>query len=212
MMMPGGASPRPRTEFRLDDRDAMLIDAMLVLKAQAGDAGAMRGLVERWDGRLRTHAAHLLRGRDGGTDATQEAWVAIVRKIGSLRDPERFGPWAMRIVTNKCRDVRRKRTARPGGPFATHDQPRVGLEPAEAAPDERVEGVRLALRAIAPDDRALLSLRYAARLPLASIGAAMGLPVGTVKSRLHAARAAVRSAVESTDGCSDDGANRKDKR
>lgn len=176
----------------MGDRDAILLDALLVLRAQSGDAVSMRTLVERWDARLRTHAAHLLGDRDAGADAAQEAWVAIVRRIGSLRDPERFGPWAMRVVTNKCRDARRRRAPSASGSLDEHAG-------APDAVDPRVDGVRTALRSLPPEQRALLSLRYASRLPLNAIGEAMGLPIGTVKSRLHAARDAVRVFMERQD-------------
>ena len=69
----------------MGDRDATLIDALLVLRAQSGDQAAMKTLVERWDARLRTHAAHLLGDRDAGGDAAQEAWVSIVRRIVNVR-------------------------------------------------------------------------------------------------------------------------------
>jgi RNA polymerase sigma-70 factor (ECF subfamily) len=176
----------------VSDRDAKLLDALLVLRAQSGDREAMRVLVGRWDARLRTHAAHLLGDRHAGADAAQEAWLSIVRRIGRLRDPERFGPWAMRIVTNKCRDARRRRRARTDAALDA----RAGEENPSRAGDTDLEGVRGALRALPPDQRALLSLRYAARLPLSGISVAMGLPVGTVKSRLHAARDAVRVFID----------------
>ena len=185
----------------MEHRDSDILDGLLVLEARSGDRVALRRLFDRWDVRLRTHATHLLRDREAGADAAQDAWVTIVRRLGSLRDPDRFGPWALRVVTNRCRDVQRRqaRTPRVSG----------SLEEAEARGGEAdiggVDQVNAALRAIPPDQRALLSLRYAERLPLAAIAEAMGIPVGTVKSRLHAAREGVRLHLERNGGGPADG-------
>jgi RNA polymerase sigma factor (sigma-70 family) len=202
MLVAGGSSQAGRS-IGLEDRDAILLDALLVLEAQSGDRAALRSLFDRWDRRLRAHACHLLGDRDAGADAAQDAWVAIVRRIGSLRDPERFGPWAIRIVTNKCRDARRRGRL----PQSDRLEGLAGDRGLVGDSEGGVDAVREALRSLPPDQRALLSLRYAARLPLDAIAQAMGLPIGTVKSRLHTAREGVRAFVERATGTESDDAD-----
>jgi RNA polymerase sigma factor (sigma-70 family) len=129
--------------------------------------------------------------RTGATSVMRT--VRIVRKIGSLRDPARFGAWATRIVTNTCRDAQRTRRT----------SARTGAEIDAASPDggagdagDDVDRLRSALRRLPGEQRALLSLRYTERLGLAEIARALGVPVGTVKSRLHAVRAELRRVLE----------------
>lgn len=173
----------------MERRGSDILDEMAVLAAQSGDHRAIALLVERWNPRMVRHAGYLLGDQQLGADAAQEAWLSIARKIGSLHDPARFGPWAMRIVTNKCRDAARRR-ARSG------EQTGAGLDalpaPESKTKSEEVERLRLALRQLSGEQRALLSLRYADRLSVPRIAETLGVPEGTVKSRLHAARDALR--------------------
>ena len=83
---------------------------LLVIRAQGGDREAIRELFGLWNGRLAAHAGRLLgvHASLDASDAVQEAWVAIVRRIGRLSDPALFAPWAHRIVAHKCADASRR--------------------------------------------------------------------------------------------------------
>ena len=86
------------------------LDEFLIVQSQLGDSEAFTQLVERWHPRLLRHAYHLTQDREAAGDVAQESWMAIVRGMGSLRDPARFRAWALRIVANKARDwIRRKK-------------------------------------------------------------------------------------------------------
>src|SRR5882724_5213511 len=85
-----------------------VLDELLVLRFQDGDGEALNELVCRWQPRLLRHAWHLTRQLESAADATQESWLAIVRKIDRLRDPAAFRAWAYRIVTHKCADLTRR--------------------------------------------------------------------------------------------------------
>jgi len=169
-----------------------IFDELLVVFAQGGDAEALEELVRRWSPRLARHAA-LMSSRAAAPDVVQESLLAIARGIRRLDDPARFGAWAQRIVSNKCADwVRRERRER-----ATKDGREVesvGQQP--AAGNDDALAVRTALRALPPERRALLALRYSDGLTDGAISEALGIPIGTVKSRLHAAREELRLALE----------------
>lgn len=173
-----------------------ILDEMLVLAAQAGDREAVSVLVERWHPTLVRHAGYLLGDPHRGADAAQDAWVSIIRKIGGLRDPARFGAWALRIVTNKCRDAGRK-SARSGERSAIDRDAFPARESERTSED--VERLRLALRQLPGEQRALLSLRYVDQLRVPQIAEAMGVPEGTIKSRLHAARDTLRRVLGEDD-------------
>lgn len=93
-------------EARLD-----IEDALLVMDAQDGDAGAMEKLVGRWQRRLWSHAYRLVGNVDAAWDVTQQSWLSIIRGLHKLQDPENFKAWAYRITTNKCIDWTRKNRA-----------------------------------------------------------------------------------------------------
>ncbi len=120
---------------------------------------------------------------DQGADAAQEALLQILRDLGQLRDPQRLVPWARRIAAREAvRMARRQRERAP-----------VALEPSAlpAADDpELAAAVRTVLARLAPEQRAILALRDLAGLSEAEAAAELGVAKGTVKSRLHRARAA----------------------
>ena len=169
---------------------------LLVLRAQSGDRDAMRALFKAWNPRLRAHASRLLGAHASldASDATQEAWLAIAKRIRKLSDPALFAPWAHRIVAHKCADASRRaireRRARESRP---------ATETVHPAPDDRAD-LRAAFAALTLEHRAVLSMRYGSDLGIGHIALALGIPPGTVKSRLHAARAALKQAINQQEG------------
>ena len=169
------------------------LDQWLVLRAQDGEEEALRRLIARWSVRLKRHAARLTGDAHGAADVSQEAWIAIVRGLARLEDPACFRRWAYRIVTNKAADwVRRRQTSRArSGPLVE--------EPAAAKsepPDERLDALDSALAKLPDNDRTILAMHYTETMPLAEIAEALGLPVGTVKSRLYHARQRLKATLE----------------
>lgn len=177
-----------------------IADELLVLHSQGGDRAALAVLVKRWHPRLYRHARRLTDGSDSADDATQEAWVAIIRRLRSLDDPARFGPWAYRIVTNKCADrTRRLQRERKHREILNREPP--GTD--SRADDTEVGRLRSAMRRLPSDRRALLGLFYVDGLSVAQIARALGLPNGTVKSRLFGAREELKRVLERTDDADD---------
>lgn len=171
----------------------------LVLRCQDGDARALAELADLWHPRLLGLAVRLTGEREAARDVVQESWVAIVRGLRGLREPGRFSSWALRIVANKSRDwIRRRRTQRQ---FETEQDAPIDVEDARATGDaldreSEIELLRRALRRLDPDDAAILSLHHLDGLSIREVATALQIPAGTVKSRLHAARARLRAALE----------------
>jgi len=172
-----------------------VLDELLVLRAVGGDRAAMGVLVKRWQPRLLRHARRLTDDSASARDAVQEAWVAIVRGIRRLDDPARFGAWAYRIVTHKCADRTRRavRDRELRGSLNHHPAPRDSSEE-----NGEIDRLRAALRRLPPERRALLGLFYVDGLDLGQIAAALGVPRGTVKSRLFHAREELKRVFERT--------------
>lgn len=179
-------------------------DEMLVLRAQAGDAGAFEALLRRWLPVIRRHASRLT-GEAGvggaGEDVAQEACLAVAAGLRGLHDPARAYGWMLRIVTNKAADwVRRRGRDRELKRGLEDREPRGGggggdlLERAESR--ERAEMIRAACGRLPMEMRALVSLYYGEGLSVGALAEVMGVPVGTVKSRLHEAREQLRVILE----------------
>ena len=174
-------------------RSDRVLDELLVLRCQDGEANAFEELVGRWQRKLLRHALQLTGDADGANDVVQDAWFAIVRGIGRVDDPARFPGWAYRIVTHKAADWIRKRQRR----RTVED----GLEPprptvASEGADDDVDALRAALRNLPRDARVVLSLHYLDGLGVRDLARALGIPAGTVKSRLFNARNKLKQVLE----------------
>jgi len=176
-------------------------DELLVLRCGEGDEAAFAELAERWQGRLLAHAMQLTGRRDAAQDAVQETWLALIRSLHRIEDPARFPAYAHRILTRRCADhVRRQQRRREVMGI-------VGGELASPLPARSVDGpltdqavdarqLRDAIGALPEDGRILLALHYLYDLPLMDIATLLRIPRGTVKSRLHRTRNALRSLLE----------------
>jgi RNA polymerase sigma-70 factor (ECF subfamily) len=118
-------------------------------------------------------------------DATHDAFVAAWRHYGSLKDPARFGAWMQRILVNTCRDRLRRRSRQP----SVVEIDLSGLRAAGDAYGQVDDRIALdsAFDALSADHRLVLVLRFYSDLTVEQIADRLGVPAGTVKSRLHAA-------------------------
>ena len=167
---------------------------LLVEQAMAGDHDAFAELARARIGRLYAIAVLILRDPGRAEDATQEALVAAWRDLSGLRDPDRFDAWLRRLLVRACyRESRRARS------HPTIDVHVPSIEPAVAdgsvAMADRDE-IERGFRRLDPDQRAILVLHYYVGLPVPEVADALGIPVGTAKSRLHRATRALRSALD----------------
>jgi RNA polymerase sigma-70 factor (ECF subfamily) len=171
-----------------------VVDDMLVLAAQAGETAAFERLALRWHPRLLRHALRLTGDAEGSQEAVQEAWVSIARGLWRLRDPARFAPWALRITGRRCADwIDGRRTSR--GRSSTLADADAIPEPVSDRADD-ITRVRDALRRLDPERRALMAMFYVEGMTVYEIAAALGIPCGTVKSRLYHAREKLRAVLE----------------
>lgn len=175
-------------------------DEWLVLRAQDGEPEALGELVRRWHPRLVGFALGLTGSEEDARDAVQAAWLGAARRLARLGDPARFPGWICRIVANKCADgIRRAQRERRAARGRAGEEPRESANPVKGAGDcDEAAEVRRALRRLGPAQREILGLHYGAGLGMEEIGAVLGVPTGTVKSRLHAARNELRSLLERT--------------
>lgn len=130
-------------------------------------------------------------------DAAQEAFVAAWRGLARLHDADRFDAWIQRVTVNAARMSHRSRRRRRVREIPVRRVPEFEDHPAVAAPAERDGRIlAAALHRLDVDQRTILALHHLEGRPVAELAAILDIPVGTVKSRLHAARHALRVALD----------------
>ena len=177
-------------ENNTKSRTERIYDEWLVLRCQSGDRQAFTALARHWQRPMLQFATVVTGQRDLAREAVQDAWLAIIRNIHKLRDPASCQQWMFRIVHNKCMDCLRA-APRAGNPS-------VDTEAASAEMDgiESRDTVTRVLRTLSEDHRTVLALHYLYDMEVTAIAVALGVPPGTVKSRLFNAREAFRCALE----------------
>jgi RNA polymerase sigma-70 factor (ECF subfamily) len=204
-----GVEPiEPFRRFRIPLCNAPFVaslDSELLNSARQNAPDAWDTLLKRHQLPLYTHAAELLRNDSAALDVVQETFAAAVRHIGSLRNDARFASWLFGIAHQKCVQHWR-RTRRDEAVFASSIDESAndlvdpdGMDPsALLLQREQTEEFFDLVECLPPAQRATLLLHVLEDFSLSEIGSITGVPVGTVKSRLHHARRALRKLVEAT--------------
>ena len=167
-------------------------EAWRVWRAQAGDREALEELLKSVEAPLARYVSRLVGERTLAEDVLQEVFFRIYRKLGWLREPALFRPWAYRIATREAfKALKRERRwteqvrdeavllLLPAAPAAARDAELVGRLP------------QLVAR-LSPSSRAVLLLHYLHELPLEEVAAVLGVSAGTAKSRLSYGLAGLR--------------------
>jgi RNA polymerase sigma-70 factor (ECF subfamily) len=166
----------------------------LVERAKQGDEEAFDALARNVGDRCMAIAYRILRDAELAQDAVQLALIAAWRDLRTLRDPDRFEPWLHRIVTNECYAEARRRTrwsanirllpvdgpVEAGGILTVNDR----------------DQLERAFRRLTLEQRAVLVFHHYVGLPLPEVAERLGIPLGTAKSRLHHASAALKASLE----------------
>jgi RNA polymerase sigma-70 factor (ECF subfamily) len=182
----------------------VLSDEALFERYRKGDNEALRTLIERHHAELLRFLYRLVGEQAGAEDVFQETFVQIHLSQGTFDATRRFRPWLFTIAANKARDYLRRKgrrrvlelSAPTGGKDGSGDESGSYIDLMEVrvpAPDaamtarETNERVQRALQTLSPTLREVLLLAYFQRLSYAQIADELDIPLGTVKSRLHAA-------------------------
>ena len=155
----------------------------LVAQAQRGDREAFRRLVEMYAPVVGRTTRALLADRGEAEDAEQEAWVDVWRGLPRFEMGRPFRPWLLAMVSNRCHMKVRRRTL----DTVPYDSEVVEHAPVEQeGPGPELDGeLHEALARLDEEQRRVLALRFYADLQLDEIAEVLGVPLGTVKSRLH---------------------------
>ena len=170
------------------------MDEELVLRAQGGDRDAFEQIVNVSFDRSHGVAMRLLRDSQQAEDAVQQAMVNVWRDLPRLRDPARYDAWSYKLLVRACyAEYKRAPHWMPAIEEGSPTEPRA-RDPYGAVFDR--DQLERGFRRLSMDHRAVIVLHHYADLPLDEVGRVLGIPTGTVKSRLHRALTEMRAALE----------------
>jgi RNA polymerase sigma factor (sigma-70 family) len=174
----------------MTEQNEQIADELLVMECQDGRVEALEQLVSRWQKRLWRYAYRLTGNAEAAWDVTQESWLGVIRGLSRLNDPARFRPWIYQIVTRKANDwiARNVKTRRRQTQISSEEP-----EPSRGQDREESDDLRRLLGRLPEQSRTVLTLHYLEGLPVAEIASILGIPQGTVKSRLHTARGELKA-------------------
>jgi RNA polymerase sigma-70 factor (ECF subfamily) len=173
---------------------AAVHESVLVLRCQAGDPAAFEQIIERYDRRLRYFMRQMLGSSHAVDDAMQDVWLDAWSRIGRLKDPEALAGWLYRMARDRAyRQWRNRRPVQSLGAYevavaAGHEEPSFTAE--EAAQ------IHVAIDHLALEHREVLLLRFMDGMSYETMSQVIGCHVGTVRSRLHYAKRALRREIE----------------
>lgn len=171
-----------------DSTQRALVDA-----AKHGDQDAFAAIATDAADRLYAVAFRILRDPELARDAAQQALLVAWRDLRTLRDPDRLDPWLYRLVVRACYAEARQRRRTIGLTSlavirSVHEQP--------IAQVDDHDQLERGFRRLSPEQRTVVVLHYYLDLPLTEVAGIMGIPDGTVRSRLHYAISSLRAALE----------------
>jgi RNA polymerase sigma-70 factor (ECF subfamily) len=177
-------------------------DLVLLEQAREGSLEAFNSLVECYQDHLYALVVRMVPDRDQAADAVQEAFFSAYRNLHRFRGGS-VRSWLSRITVNAAMDLQRRKKRRPAQPYPELEdeswQPPAGpdADPEQTAlGDERTRVLTAALNAIAPDQRTAIVLYDVEGYDYAEIADITGVSLGTVKSRIHRGRLALREHLE----------------
>jgi RNA polymerase sigma-70 factor, ECF subfamily len=185
---------------RVRDIDRRLAEREVLERARRGDADAFMQLISPFDRDHRALAYGILGDRHRMDDALQEAYLKAYRGLSRFDGRAAIGTWIYRIVYNACLDELRRGGRAVHVPLETVSHLASPAEPGNAATSR--EGLVNALRSLPAELRAVVVLVYAQGLDYEAVSEIVGIPVGTVASRLHRARGILRRALDDEGGAS----------
>jgi len=177
----------------MSDEAERLFERLLVLRCQMGDDDAYRELVGRFGPRLRYFLRKLVGQIDRADDLAQEVWIDVLRQLPRLKDAGAFTTWMYRIAHGKAM-LESRRNGRAPTSIAEVEW----LADREDEPFSTEDAARIheALDRLEPAQREVLVLRFLEELSYEEIGQIVECPLGTVRSRIHYAKAALRRLLE----------------
>ena len=180
----------------MSDPAEQIYERLLVLRCQAGDEAAFAEIVERFGPRLHYFVRKVLGHAQSAEDVMQDVWFDVFRSVPRLVDPAAFSAWLYRVARDRAYRVLRKR--RPDQQALAEIDVANAEDDSEFSADDAGQ-IHAALDELTAEHREVLVLRFLEEMSYEDISRVVGCPLGTVRSRIHHAKRALRRALERTD-------------
>ncbi|MCZ6593454.1 MAG: RNA polymerase sigma factor [Bacteroidetes bacterium] len=166
-----------------------IFDSWLVVQCQSGNEKGMTLLVKRWHMRFCKHAFYYTKDLDSAKDIAQDSWSIIMKRIGGLKDTNKFGSWAMAIVTRKSIDWLRKQKRETIQKEIYHDNATIiSTNDLVDGPENALILMRQLIAQLPKEQKVVLTFFYTEEFTINEISRILNVPSGTIKSRLFKAR------------------------
>jgi RNA polymerase sigma-70 factor (ECF subfamily) len=179
----------------LDGKLQQSEERLTVILASQGDGPAFRILVEAYDRRLLYFIRRILGDSEDAFDVLQSTWLMVHRNLRKLQTPQAFRVWLYRIAHTQTVSALRKQAGEPTAVEAA-ELSEVAEDSVDEPTFDNAELVHIGLGALSVDHRRVLTLRFLEGMDVAEIADVLECSPGTVKSRLHYAREALRRRIE----------------
>jgi RNA polymerase sigma-70 factor (ECF subfamily) len=179
----------------MTDQAELIYERLLVVRAQTGDETAFAELVERFSPRLRYFLRKLLASADQAEDALQDVWLDVFRNLPRLADPQALVAWLYRIARDRAfgRLRRLRRVEQQLDDALVVDA--AAADEGDFSPEDAAR-IHAALDELPPEQREVLVLRFLEDMSYEQIARVIDCQLGTVRSRLHYGKRALRRALE----------------
>ena len=176
-----------------------LRDELLILRCQAREESAFKQLVERWEPSLYYYLRRIARSERDVWDILQETWLAVFQSIRRLQDPRKFPSWLYKLARNQASNWLRREQRHDHVQNGEIDD-RSELTNEFSFASERAQLVHDLLEGLRLPYREVITLYFLEEFSIKEIAEIIGVPDGTVKSRLHYAKKELREALEKMNG------------
>ena len=175
------------------NKAAKLIEQILLLRCQIGDRDALAELIDRYRRPLRYFISRLLGNDEMAEDVFQDTWLTVIRRIHSLKEIDAFPTWLYRIARNKVyQQLRReKKLSKLGEDTVVPNQ----TEDYDFSAEDAVK-LHKCLEELRPEHKEVLMLRFLEQMSYYRISQVINCSVGTVRSRIHYAKLALKRELE----------------
>ena len=184
-------------------RRALIESELLLLQHRRGRSGALEKLVELWERPLYYYVRRLVNTEDEAKDVTQDVWLNVVRKIGAVRDPAAFPAWLYKVArTHAVSHFRETRAFEllPGNESVA-DVACTNVN--DLYSTLNAEELHWGLSQLSPPHSECLMLHFLEGFSVEEVGTITGVPLGTVKSRIHYAKKALRDVLKKEAKCNE---------
>jgi RNA polymerase sigma-70 factor (ECF subfamily) len=177
------------------DQAELIYERVLVVRCQAGDESAFAELVERYSPRLRYYLRKVLASADAAEDALQDVWLDVFRSLPRLANPQALRAWLYRIARDQAFTRLRKASRREGPLDETAVVDPTSAEENDFSPEDAAR-IHDALDKLREEQREVLVLRFLEEMSYEEIARVVGCQLGTVRSRIHYGKQALKRALQ----------------